>query len=82
MLLCATADTAIRQLQETAERRSSLIHNERLLDTHFSLRKLVLNDRILLLTLLGQQPANESRLARPEEANQEIYSGCFEHMVN
>lgn len=69
-LLGTTADAAIGELKEVIEGDSSLIHDERLLNTHLPFRELILNDCILDTLLVGEEIPDEGGLTRAQIPHQ------------
>ncbi len=51
MLLGTTANAAVGEFEEAAEGSASLIHDEGLLDPHFPLRELILDDGVFGIVL-------------------------------
>ncbi len=52
-VLGTATDAAVGQFQEAAERHAGLVDDEGLLDAHFALGELVLNDCVALVVRVG-----------------------------
>lgn len=78
MVLCAAADAAVGELEEVAERSAGFVDDEGLLDTHFSLSELVLDDGVLASVLVAEEVSDEGGLARSKESDQQIYPALLQ----
>ena len=81
LLLSTATNAAVWEFKEVAKRYSTFIHDKRLLDAHFPLRKLILDDRILDPMLIIEEMSDEGGFSGAEIAHQQINTSFVLHLI-